>query len=545
MLEIFNFPTNFSAQFGAVPLAYSNIFSMPVWRANALVLEMTNAEPAFLQYNLVETNGRINLSFSTGTIILFVAPDWASADTYQYGTGPGQRAYFLAAGDWRTGSPNGFFGLSADLHGTNLSFWGMSNGVTTTYVNTAISWSSNVWHALDVESNRLITMLDNIGADVLNSSLTYTKAGQLATETSPWASDTATYSYKQGRRTNLSLTQPSGTWNQIYSYDNGWRLQTLTSPAGQFGYNYLAQSASALFRVLTLPNSASISNYYDPMARLDYTGLLNYWGHPLDGYAYLNDSWGLRTNITRQLGLTTNIISAGYDGIGELATWTAKESSGILRQNEQLAYAFDAAGNLRVRTNGSLVQTFTVNSLNQLSNVTRTGTFTVTGATPAPATSVTVNGVSAQTYGDFAFAGTNNTLANGNNTFTIIAQNVYGAGATNTLTVNLPTPVNFQYDANGNLTNDGARWFYCDADNRLTNITSPNQWQVVVVYDGLNRRRIERDYTWTNSAWLKTNESRFLYDGMQIIQERDTNNNPLVTYTRGLDLSMSLSRAEA
>ncbi len=151
LLQIFNFPTNFAAQFGTFPLAYSNIFSVPVWRGNALVFEMTNAEPAFLQYNLVQTNGVANLCFSTGTIILFVAPDWASADTNQYGTGPGQRAYFVAAGDWRTGSPNGFFGLSADLHGTNLSFWGMSNGVTTTYVNTAISWSSNAWHALEVE----------------------------------------------------------------------------------------------------------------------------------------------------------------------------------------------------------------------------------------------------------------------------------------------------------------------------------------------------------------------------------------------------------
>ena len=120
--------------------------------------------------------------------------------------------------------------------------------------------------------------------------------------------------------------------------------------------------------------------------------MLNYWGHPLDGYNYQNDAWGLRTNITRQLGLTTNIVTVGYDGIGELASWTAKESNGTARQNEQLGYAFDAAGNLQSRTNGAMVQTFTVNSLNEISSVTRTGTFTVTGSTPAPATSVTVNG---------------------------------------------------------------------------------------------------------------------------------------------------------
>ena len=151
LLEVFEFSTNFDTLYGYSPVAYTNISSMPVWRGDALVLEMSNAVPAFLEYNLVETNGYANLSFSNGTIILLVAPDWASADTNQYGTGPGQTAYFLGAGDWTTGSPNGFFGLSADLHGTNLVLWGMSNGVATAYVNTAISWSSNAWHILDAE----------------------------------------------------------------------------------------------------------------------------------------------------------------------------------------------------------------------------------------------------------------------------------------------------------------------------------------------------------------------------------------------------------
>ena len=156
---------------------------------------------------------------------------------------------------------------------------------------------------------------------------------------------------------------------------------------------------------------------------------------------------------------------------------------------------------------------------------------------------MTVNGTVAQTNGDFTFAGTGNTLANGNNTFTIIARNMSNVTVTNSLTVNLPATVNFQYDANGNLTNDGTRWFYYDGENQLTNVSVSGQWQVSFVYDGLNRRRIERDYTCTNSTWLKTNETRFLYDGMQIVQERDTNNDPLATYTRGLDLSMSLSGA--
>ena len=377
----------------------------------------------------------------------------------------------------------------------------------------------------------------------LLSSFTYTQIGQLATETGPWTSNTLTYTYNQGHRASLSLNSQIPTINQTYGYDSAWRLQSLASLAGAFNYGYTPGSASGLVRTIGLPNAASIIENYDSLARLNYTALLNYWGHPLDGYAYISDSWGLRTNITRQLGLSTNIVTSFFDGIGQLMTWSGRETNGTLRQNEQSGYTFDAAGNLNYRTNGAMIQTFTVNTLNQISNVTRTGTFTVTGATPAPVVSVTVNGAVAQTNGDFTFASAGNTLANGNNTFTIIAQYVSGARATNSLTVNLPTPVNFQHDANGNLTNDGTRWFFYDAENQLTNVTSASQWQVVFVYDGFNRRRIERDYTCTNNTWLKTNETRFLYDGMQVIQERDTNNNPVATYTRGLDLSMSLTAA--
>ena len=53
------------------------------------------------------------------------------------------------------------------------------------------------------------------------------------------------------------------------------------------------------------------------------------------------------------------------------------------------------------------------------------------------------------------------------------------------------------------------------------------------------RRRIERDYTWNagTSGWQQTNEIHFVYDGNLVIQERDINNQPQVTYTRGKDLS--------
>ena len=63
-----------------------------------------------------------------------------------------------------------------------------------------------------------------------------------------------------------------------------------------------------------------------------------------------------------------------YDPIGELKTALGSEASGASRLQEQLRYVYDPAGNLNYRTNNALVQTFKVNNLNELTNLTRSGT---------------------------------------------------------------------------------------------------------------------------------------------------------------------------
>ena len=70
-----------------------------------------------------------------------------------------------------------------------------------------------------------------------------------------------------------------------------------------------------------------------------------------------------------------------------------------------------------------------------------------------------------------------------------------------------------------------------------------NTWRDDFVYDGLLRKRIERDYSWNGSSWIEESEVRFVYDGNVVIQERDANNLSQVTYTRGLDLSGDLQEA--
>ena len=67
-------------------------------------------------------------------------------------------------------------------------------------------------------------------------------------------------------------------------------------------------------------------------------------------------------------------MAVGYDNIGQITSWSAREGlSGPLRLNEQYNYVYDKAGNLWLRTNGGLAQTFNCDALNQLTNVTRNG----------------------------------------------------------------------------------------------------------------------------------------------------------------------------
>jgi RHS repeat-associated protein len=129
-----------------------------------------------------------------------------------------------------------------------------------------------------------------------------------------------------------------------------------------------------------------------------------------------------------------------------------------------------------------------------------------------------------------------------NNSFTNIV-NYSGQNFTNVTTANLPASVNFQYDADGNLIFDGVRGFTFDDEDRLASITITNFWKTELLYDGLNRKRIVRESAWIAGAWSTQSETRYIYDGLLVLQERDASNTPLVTYTRGIDFSGTMQGA--
>jgi len=443
-----------------------------------------------------------------------------------------------------TSTTNLMYGYDADNRLTNR--WMM--GTNTSYGYDSIGNLTNVTyhtsHALAFSYNAMnwmTSMTDGIGT----TTFTYTPTGQLQSETGPWANDTISYTYSDQLRTGLDLQQTdTSDWMQSYAYDAAKRTTEIISPAGTFTYTYnpgLAETtSSSLVANIALPNGAFITNTYDNNARMLSTYLYNSNGTALDSSVYTYNVGNQRTSVERS---GENTADYTYDPIGQVIADQAYEVSGYAaRLNEQLHYGFDPAGNLAYRTNNALIENFQVNSLNELTANTNGGTLTVVGTTTSAATNVTVNGTNASFYGDATFAATNMPLTT---TYIAIAQDSYGQAATNSVTVSLSTNITFQYDANGNLTSDGLRCFAYDDENQLIQVWVTNQWQSKFSYDGKMRRRIRQEYTWSSAIgnWSLTNEVRYVYDGNLVIQERDNNNLPTATYTRGKDLSGSLEGA--
>src|SRR5207249_9669869 len=127
----------------------------------------------------------------------------------------------------------------------------------------------------------------------------------------------------------------------------------------------------------------------------------------------------------------------------------------------------------------------------------------------------------------------------GTDTFSVDSRNQYTSGPGSS----------FTYDDNGNLTYYGQtsgceRYFTYDAENQLVSVQVPGYWYSTFTYDGRGRRGQRTEYTWSGGSWVCAQTVNYIYDGMRVIQERDNNGNtPLVSYTRGSDLSGSLGGA--
>ena len=160
------------------------------------------------------------------------------------------------------------------------------------------------------------------------------------------------------------------------------------------------------------------------------------------------------------------------------------------------------------------------NDLNQLVSRGGGGETRFAGTTDEPAT-VTVDGADATlTDGGESFAATVD-LPTGVSTVTVEATDVNSNTASQDYEVEVAagSGQSLSYDANGNLLSDGAGQSYkWDAENRLIEITRGTE-TTEFAYDGMSRRtRITE-----KSNGLTTEDSRYIWDGAEIVERRAAN----------------------
>ena len=103
--------------------------------------------------------------------------------------------------------------------------------------------------------------------------------------------------------------------------------------------------------------------------------------------------------------------------------------------------------------------------------------------------------------------------------------------------------VTYEYDSNGNLTFDGERRFYYDYKNRLREVYVDNVLRARYSYDGKDRRVSKTVYEGDGTT-VKEN-TLFIYDGWQVIEEQDASGTLVAEYVygRGIDeLAMRMQK---
>lgn len=124
------------------PLALDNIEAIESWSGYAL--KMAGDRPALLRYREVEPSGHTNLTFATGTVRFWFAPNWTS--TSLGGKGPGAHGRFHEAGRWTPDATAGWWSLYLNPEGTAIYFSAQSGGVGADFLKADIDWRAGEWH---------------------------------------------------------------------------------------------------------------------------------------------------------------------------------------------------------------------------------------------------------------------------------------------------------------------------------------------------------------------------------------------------------------
>ena len=197
----------------------------------------------------------------------------------------------------------------------------------------------------------------------------------------------------------------------------------------------------------------------------------------------------------------------------------------------------DAIGNPVEQDKNGLNYSNSFNNLNQNVSTIPGGSLAVMGSVNYAGGTVAVNSVQAQLSPDLIFAATGIPFTLGTNALNTVFTDPFGR-STNRETSVVVTQKAYQYDANGNLTNDGRMVYYWNDENRLVAVRDAKTGALIQEnrYDGLGRRR-ERIQSSVAGGDDPGSTNRYFYQGWLVLAVTDGAGYMLETYTHGADLS--------
>jgi RHS repeat-associated protein len=389
----------------------------------------------------------------------------------------------------------------------------------TSYVNAEYSTPPLTWSYTDPATGapdaygRVRQMTDGTGTTTYGfhptSGTLSPGAGQLATVDGPYPNDTITHTYDElGRAASRTMNGATTTW----VYDQQGRLSSIGDPIGIFTYTYVGNSGRVA--TATYPNGQTSSYAYLPVSqdlRLQEIHHRKPDTTTLNRFTYTYDKAGNILTWTQQADANPpSAYDFEYDRADQLRSATYRTTGAPPTILKRYRYAFDPAGNRTVEQIDNAVTTATYESMNRLVSRQPGGVLSFEGTVSEPAT-VVVGGLPATVTGQDAFKGTT-PVSSGTGQVAVQATDASGNVRTNTYEVTQAGATNaLAYDANGNLTSDGTRFYDWDAANRLLRVTEGANTLVTFTYDASGRR---------SSKSASGNTTTYVYDDAHLLEER-------------------------
>lgn len=470
-------------------------------------------------------------------------PDGVTRTTYQYQPFSGRLASIKRPNQQGGATNSVNFSYAIDGRLSNEAY---ADGSTVAYQYTYQAVVNGVNSSFVDPLGRVRAVIDSIGTHTMTYkgwTGSIAGAGQLSEIDGPLTNDDLVYQYDWQDRVITQEVHPdsgSATRSETMAYDTLGRVQSVTSTLGSFLFNYTGtqmRPASIQGPVVSSNFTYAPNNAPGHSARA-LSGISHTFnGTELAGHTYSLDKAGRITTWQKRSSVAPTVTQTFSHNLrDELLEATARDASQNLINQE--IWGLDHGGNWLSfsQSETSLMQTRTVNSLNQLTRIGGAGNVVVAGHINERS-AVTVNGQSATMQGDpvsngFLFRKVV-PVTPGSNTLEISA--VDEDDPPNTTTQNWsftvpPAQRTFQYDPNGNLTSDSnGRVFTWDAKNRLKRLTvgfRNYEWD----YDYRDRR--VREYEYSAGQARPAEHKQFVWFENDIMQEREFISASSVSITR-------------